>query len=154
MYFRLALSIPVIDGEYSNCLMYNVNYTEQLANGVQQANPEWPTTSCRNGWSYNFTEIPYASIAAQENWVCDQAALPTYAQSIFFLGAIVGGLLFGWIADKFGRIPSLIGCNLVGFAAGVVTAFVTNFWQFALMRFFVGFAFDNSFTMMYILGKK
>ncbi|KAM7358921.1 organic cation transporter protein-like [Cochliomyia hominivorax] len=149
---RLTLSIPrMANGDYHNCFMYNINYTEVLAKGIRVADPSWPTMPCRNGWSYNFTEIPYATVATEENWVCDNAALPTYAQSIFFLGAIVGGLLFGWIADKFGRIPSLIGCNLVGFVAGVATAFVTNFWQFALMRFFVGFAFDNCFTMMYIL---
>lgn len=133
--------------------MYKVNYTDLLAKGVRKADPSWPTAKCTHGWSYNFTEIPYATVATEENWVCDHATLPTWAQSIFFLGAIVGGLLFGWIADKFGRIPSLIGSNLVGFAAGVATAFVTKFWQFALMRFFVGFAFDNCFTMMYILGK-
>lgn len=151
---RLALSIPrMANGDYHNCFMYNVNYTEILAKGVRVADPSWPKVSCQNGWSYNFTEIPYSTVATEENWVCDKAALPTYAQSIFFLGAIVGGLLFGWVADKFGRVPSLIGCNLVGFAAGVATAFVSNFWQFALMRFFVGFAFDNCFTMMYILGK-
>ncbi|XP_075161063.1 organic cation transporter protein-like [Haematobia irritans] len=149
---RLALSIPRMDnGDYHNCFMYNVNYTEILAKGIRQADPTWPRTACRNGWSYNFTEIPYTTVATEENWVCENAALPTYAQSIFFLGAIVGGLLFGWIADKFGRVPSLIGCNLVGFAAGIGTAFVSSFWQFALMRFFVGFAFDNCFTMMYIL---
>ncbi|XP_013112259.1 beta-alanine transporter [Stomoxys calcitrans] len=149
---RLALSIPRMDnGDYHNCFMYNVNYTDLLAKGVRKADPSWPRAACMHGWSYNFTEIPYATVATEENWVCDHATLPTYAQSIFFLGAIVGGLLFGWIADKFGRIPSLIGCNLVGFAAGVTTAFVSSFWQFALMRFFVGFAFDNCFTMMYIL---
>lgn len=36
---------------------------------------------------------------------------------------------------------------------GVSTAFSGTFWQFSLCRFFVGFAFDNCFTMMYILGK-
>uniref|UniRef100_A0ABK9NEP8 Major facilitator superfamily (MFS) profile domain-containing protein n=1 Tax=Glossina morsitans morsitans TaxID=37546 RepID=A0ABK9NEP8_GLOMM len=148
---RLALSIPRVNGEYSNCLMYNVNYTELHEKRVRVADPSWPTVACRHGWSYNTSEIPYSTVATEGNWVCDKAAYPTYAQSIFFLGAICGGLLFGWVADKFGRIPSLIGCNLVGFAAGVTTAFVTNFWQFALMRFFVGFAFDNCFTMMYIL---
>lgn len=89
----------------------------------------------------------------QYDWVCDDGALPTWSQSIFFLGAIVGGLLFGWIADRYGRIPALSGCNLVGFVAGVATAYVGNFWQFALCRFLVGFAFDNCFTMMYILGE-
>lgn len=108
----------------------------------------------------------------QLDWVCDNAFLPTLSQSIFFCGAIVGGLLFGWIADRYGRIPALAGCNLIGFVAGkliagyvmkcrfhefpstgVATAFSGSFLQFSLCRFLVGFAFDNCFTMMYILGK-
>jgi len=141
------------NGEYNNCYMYDVNYTDILAQGKVMADPKWPQVKCRHGWSYNFTEIPYATVATEQNWVCDDAALPTYAQSIFFLGAIVGGLLFGWVADRFGRIPALIGTNMMGLLAGVGTAFVSNFWEFAIMRFFVGFAFDNCFTMMYILGE-
>lgn len=54
----------------------------------------------------------------QFDWVCENAYLPTLSQSIFFVGAIFGGLLFGWIADRYGRIPALAGCNLIGFVAG------------------------------------
>ena len=92
------------------------------------------------------------SFLLQLGWVCQYDSLPTVAQSIFFIGAIFGGLIFGWIADQYGRIPALIGANMMGFLAGVATAFTNTFWQFALCRFFVGFAFDNCFTMMYILG--
>lgn len=154
--------------------MYAVNFTEIRAQGIDKPDQKWPMTSCRNGWEYNFTDIPYATVATevclresetiqkgsimkvilfQLDWVCDDSYLPTLSQSVFFLGAICGGLLFGWIADRYGRIPSLALCNLVGFAAGVATVFSTSFWMFALCRFFVGFAFDNCFTMMYILGK-
>lgn len=148
---RLAVAIPREGDGYSKCSMYAVNFTEILAKGIKVADSTWPTVPCRSGWSYNFTDVPYETVATEQNWVCDDAALPTYAQSIFFVGAIVGGLLFGWIADRFGRIPALVGCNLMGFGAGVGTAFSTNFWQFALFRFLIGFAFDNCFTMMYIL---
>ncbi|XP_052892844.1 organic cation transporter protein [Anopheles moucheti] len=141
-------SLPV---SYSKCTMYAVNFTEVLANNIRKPDPSWPTQPCRHGWEYNFTDVPYQTAATDFEWVCDHAYLPTLAQSIFFLGAIVGGLLFGWIADRYGRIPALAGCNIVGFAAGVATAFVGNFWQFSLCRFLVGFAFDNCFTMMYIL---
>lgn len=41
--------------------------------------------------------------------MCEQDNLAATAQSIFFCGAIVGGLVFGWIADKYGRIPALVG---------------------------------------------
>jgi len=90
----------------------------------------------------------------QLGWVCENSALPTTAQSVFFVGAIFGGLIFGWIADRYGRIPALVGANVTGFLAGVATVLAGSFWEFALCRFFVGFAFDNCFTMMYILGNR
>lgn len=58
----------------------------------------------------------------------------------------------GWIADHFGRVPALIGTNVVGGIAGIFTAYANSFWSFALCRFFAGFAFDNCYTIMYILG--
>lgn len=88
----------------------------------------------------------------QLEWVCDKAALPSLAQSIFFCGAIVGGLMFGVIADRYGRIPALVGTNMLGFIGGIASAYSFNFISFAFFRFIVGFAFDNCFTMMYILG--
>lgn len=116
--FRLSLAIPREGDGYKNCEMYAVNFTEMIANGVVKADPKWPTKPCENGWEYSFSEIPYSTIATELDWVCDNAYLPTVSQSIFFCGAIIGGLLFGWIADRFGRIPALAGCNLIGFVAG------------------------------------
>uniref|UniRef100_A0A1A9X3B2 Major facilitator superfamily (MFS) profile domain-containing protein n=1 Tax=Glossina brevipalpis TaxID=37001 RepID=A0A1A9X3B2_9MUSC len=147
----LSLAIPKIVGEYSKCLVYDVNFTELLLRNISSANVSWPTRACYAGWHYNYTYIPYISLASERDWVCDRAVLSTYAQSLFFLGAIMGGLLFGWWADRYGRIPSLIACNLMGCTAGIITAYVQNFWQFAIVRFLMGFAFDNCFTMMYIL---
>ncbi|XP_011499844.1 PREDICTED: organic cation transporter protein [Ceratosolen solmsi marchali] len=152
---RIALSIPpethgMMEGR-AKCLMYDVNYTDVRERDLQVADPDWPTKPCDNGWEFNYTVIPYATVATELEWVCDNAALPTFAQSIFFVGAIFGGLIFGWVADRYGRIPALIGTNLVGFLSGVATIFAGNFWEFAVCRFFFGFAFDNCFTMMYIL---
>lgn len=65
----------------------------------------------------------------------------------------MGGLIFGRIADRYGRVPSLVAVNVVGAIGGIATAFTNDFWTFALCRFFVGFAFDNCFMIMYILGK-
>jgi MFS family permease len=95
----------------------------------------------------------YDDLHFQLGWVCDKAALPTIAQAVFFGGAILGGLIFGWVADRYGRIPALVWTNIIGFVAGIATSFVTTFWAFCLCRFLVGLAFDNCFTMMYILGK-
>ncbi|CAB0003962.1 unnamed protein product [Nesidiocoris tenuis] len=55
------------------------------------------------------------------------------------------------MADRWGRIPALIGANMAGLLGGILTAMATSFWQFTVCRFLVGLAFDNCFTMMYIL---
>ncbi|KAF4533431.1 hypothetical protein B566_EDAN001156 [Ephemera danica] len=155
MFRRLALGIPRNNASLSGfdqCRMYAApNFTKALEMGLREPDPQWPTVSCLHGWEFNHSEIPYATVTSEMEWVCENDSLATWAQAIFFLGAIMGGLLFGWIADRYGRIPALVGTNVVGFVAGIATPLVSNFWEFALCRFIVGFAFDNCFTMMYIL---
>ncbi|KAJ0182990.1 hypothetical protein K1T71_000966 [Dendrolimus kikuchii] len=150
---RRALAIPPSSGPYSHerCRMYSFDWNLALAEGRTTPDDEWPIIPCTHGWEYNRSDVPYETIASQLDWVCEKDNLPATAQAIFFCGAIVGGLVFGWIADKYGRIPALVGTNLIGFTAGVGTAFCSAFWSFALCRFLVGLAFDNCFTMMYIL---
>lgn len=148
---RMKLSIPLIDGEYSKCTMYAVNYTQLLIESINEPDPTWETQSCVNGYEFDHSEITYSTIATELGWVCENDILPTIAQSLFFLGAITGGLSLGWIADRFGRVPALAAANVVGGVAGIVTAFANSFWSFTVCRYFAGFAFDNCFTLMYIL---
>ncbi|CAH1169608.1 unnamed protein product [Phaedon cochleariae] len=150
---RRAFAIPLgSDGRHDSCSMYDVNFTELQSRGLlDKPDPSWKVVACRHGWEYNYTEVPYSSISTEQDWVCDNSALPSTAQAIFFCGAILGGLVFGWIADRFGRIPALVGTNVVGFVSGCATAFCGSFWAFCVCRFIVGMAFDNCFTMMYIL---
>lgn len=148
---RMHLAIPKTNDVHDRCRMYAVNYTEVLQQGLAEPDPTWPTVGCRNGWEYNYTDVPYATIASELDWVCDNDSLPTIAQAVFFCGAILGGLVFGWIADRQGRVAALVGTNFVGGVAGVATAYCGTFTAFCICRFFVGMAFDNCFTMMYIL---
>ncbi|CAH2056092.1 unnamed protein product, partial [Iphiclides podalirius] len=149
---RRHLSIPLLDdNKYDRCRVYDVKWEELLETGVTQPDKSWPTKKCQERWEFNFTDVPYETIATQLGWVCDRDNFPATAQSIFFCGAIIGGLLFGWIADKYGRIPALVGTNMTGFFAGVGTAFTNSFWSFCLCRFLVGLAYDNCFVIMYIV---
>ncbi|OXU19993.1 hypothetical protein TSAR_013815 [Trichomalopsis sarcophagae] len=157
---KIALSVPPRSLEennteslvpYSRCTMYITNYTEVIASGRKTANPDWAIGHCQHGWEFNLTNIPYLSIAAELEWVCDQAYLGTTAQSAFFVGSIVGGLIFGYIADHYGRLPALVACNGVGFFASIATAFCNSFWTFAFARFIVGTSFDNCFNIIFII---
>ncbi|KAG6802461.1 carcinine transporter [Apis mellifera caucasica] len=157
---KIAISIPTASTEelkqegatsFSRCNMYNVNYTEIIEKGIRKADPSWPIKSCQNGWTFNHTMIPYRSIAVELEWVCDHAFLSSAAQSAFFVGSMLGGLIFGYIADHYGRIPALVACNAVGFIASVGTAFCDSFWSFCLARLVVGSSFDNCFNVLFII---
>jgi MFS family permease len=56
---------------------------------------------------------------------------------IFLLGGAVGGLLFGSIADRWGRKPTLVATILVYSVFSGLTYFAGDLWQVGLLRFLV-----------------
>ncbi|XP_046454856.1 organic cation transporter protein-like [Daphnia pulex] len=154
---KREISIPLVTNSvlggpatYDSCTAYDVDYESVLRDGLRP-NATWPTRPCRDGWDYDLEQIRYHSAVTENNWVCDEAGKAPLAQALFFCGSIIGGIVLGYIADRFGRIPALILCNLTGALAGIITTFSTTFGLFAFSRFLMGIAFDNSFTLMYIL---
>lgn len=58
--------------------------------------------------------------------------------SIGYLGQVVGGLLSGWLADKYGRVPVMIG-NLVLFSVmSFACVLAQDYWTLFAMRFVQG----------------
>ena len=56
---------------------------------------------------------------------------------VFLLGGTVGGLLFGSLADKWGRRPTMIASILMYSLFSGLTFFVHSLWQVAALRFLV-----------------
>ncbi len=72
--------------------------------------------------------LPTATAAQQGQWF-------TVIIAVFLVGAATGGVLFGWLGDKLGRVKAM---TLAIFAYAIFTglcAFVTEAWQFAALRF-------------------
>jgi MFS family permease len=57
--------------------------------------------------------------------------------SFFLLGGTAGGLLFGSLADRWGRKPTMVLTILVYSIFSGVTFFAQSFWQVAALRFLV-----------------
>ncbi|XP_075971955.1 carcinine transporter-like [Anticarsia gemmatalis] len=150
---RRNLGVPKDENSkfgYSQCEMYDVNWTAVLATG-QTPDQTWKTMPCQYGWEFNKTEIPYSTIGSELEWVCDKDSYQATAQAMFFVGSIVGGFLFGWVSDRFGRIPAAITSCLVGCIGGFSSTFARNLIQFSAARFIMGMSCDTSMVMAYLI---
>ncbi|MEM3684761.1 MAG: MFS transporter [Conexivisphaerales archaeon] len=58
--------------------------------------------------------------------------------TITLIGSVIGGLLFGWIADILGRRRTLLLTIFVFGLFTLLTGFADNIFQFFLLRFFSG----------------
>ncbi|CAG5053792.1 unnamed protein product [Parnassius apollo] len=150
MEIRRNLSIPKIEDGWQQCVMYNANWTSVLETMVAP-DPTTHTVPCRDGWEFELGDIPYHTVVSERGWVCEYSRYIPLAQTIFFVGALAGGIIFGWIADKFGRVPALVATNMMACVGGLGTIYTTGLMDFIFCRFLVGMAFDNCFMMMYIL---
>lgn len=150
---RRTLAIPSDENArfgYSQCTAYVANWSEVLINGLTP-DESWPTQKCQHGWEFDKTEIPYPTVSSEWGWVCDKDSYQATAQSIYFVGSIVGGFIVGWVADRYGRIPAAVFANMIGCVAGVVSIFAKTFVEFSICRFFMGMSYDNCMMMMYLL---
>ncbi|KAL9888582.1 organic cation transporter protein isoform 1-T7 [Glossina fuscipes fuscipes] len=93
----------------------------------------------------------YQSLTSELDWICDNAWKVTLGQSMFFIGSVMGTLIFGLLADVLGRLPILILANIIAMLGNILTIFGTSVVRFSIFRFISGLATDSNFVMMYIL---
>ena len=70
----------------------------------------------------------------------DDPAVKRYGDivlGIFLLGGTVGGVIFGSLADRFGRRPAMVASILVYSVFSGATYFAQTWWQVAALRFLV-----------------
>lgn len=68
------------------------------------------------------------------------------AASAYLVGAVAGGLFFGWLTDRLGRRKLFFITLTLYIAATAATAFSWNLWSFALFRFLTGAGIGGEYT--------
>ncbi len=84
--------------------------------------------------------LPTSTAAQQGQWF-------TVIIAVFLVGAATGGVLFGWLGDKLGRVKAM---TLAIFTYAIFTglcAFVTEAWQFAGLRFIASLGMGGEWAL-------
>src|SRR6187200_596848 len=55
--------------------------------------------------------------------------------SLFLVGAATGGVLFGWLGDRFGRVRAMMLSVLTYALVSGLCGFATSAWQIGALRF-------------------
>ena len=78
-----------------------------------------------------------ADILGQELGSSDVKKYGEWFLSVFLLGGTIGGILFGILADRFGRRSIMIVTILMYSVFSGLTYFATELWHVSVLRFLV-----------------
>ncbi|XP_031710047.1 solute carrier family 22 member 6 [Anarrhichthys ocellatus] len=106
---------------------------------------------CGHGWVYS-EETFQSTTVTEWDLVCDKAGLNSLGSSVYMLGLLVGSVLFGAMADKYGRRFVLLLCIALQTVFGVAVAFAPNFPVYVILRFLVGTTISGVIINAFVLG--
>ncbi|XP_055610396.1 organic cation transporter protein isoform X1 [Uranotaenia lowii] len=103
-----------------------------------------------SSWTYD-TSVFSKTIISEWDLVCEKANLVNLSQTIFMFGILVGGVVFGSLADKFGRRPPMVIAVIIQLLTGVGAAYIPWFWGFVVLRFLTAVATGGTMVTSFVL---
>ncbi|KAG7462911.1 hypothetical protein MATL_G00189750 [Megalops atlanticus] len=147
---RLKVSIPAQeDGTPSSCEMFAEPQLHLLHNSSSPADA--PVVPCQNGWVYD-TSTFTSTLATEWDLICDRKGMNRATATIFFVGVMIGAVVFGILCDKYGRKSMLLVSYLLAIAFGLASTFSNSYMMFAVMRFFTGFGLTGISIISIVLS--
>ncbi|XP_075877584.1 solute carrier family 22 member 23-like [Nelusetta ayraudi] len=102
-------------------------------------------------WTFELHTGLVRNVVTKWSLVCDSAWKVHIAKFSLLVGSIFGYLVFGILADWFGRHPVLIISVLFMLVFGLTVAFSVNVPMFSTLRFFEGFCLAGIILSLYVL---
>ncbi|XP_039262334.2 organic cation transporter protein-like [Styela clava] len=142
--------------EYDTCHRYSYNLSQ--CHSVIQCIIKNNTERCLDG--HVFDRFDFVETTVSEwHLICDRDYLNTLESSLYFVGMMIGGLVVGFLADRFGRKPVLLLCCMGIMIFGTISSVVPWFPLFVVTRFLVGICtngqdFVAQVYVMEVTGRK
>jgi MFS family permease len=97
------------------------------------------------GWSWNTVDVLRPQIREDLDLTLTQIGSAYTSQS---LGALIGAIVFGALADRYGRRIVLFGIIIATAVTAALGAFVENYTQLIAQRFLLGLALGANFPVL------
>ncbi|XP_074544544.1 solute carrier family 22 member 23-like [Halichoeres trimaculatus] len=122
------------------------------SNGSYGTHNDTTNMQCRcSEWTFELHTGLVQNVVTKWSLVCDSAWKVHIAKFSLLVGSIFGYLVFGILADWFGRHPVLIISVLFMLVFGLTVAFSVNVPMFSTLRFFEGFCLAGITLSLYVL---
>jgi SHS family sialic acid transporter-like MFS transporter len=106
------------------------------------------------GWMFDGVEIGLFPLvvrpAMQDLGMTDDAAIARWNSVVvacFLLGAACGGLVFGWLGDKLGRVRAMVASVLAYSLFTGACWFATSPWQLGVLRFIASMGMGGEWAL-------
>ncbi|XP_056383023.1 solute carrier family 22 member 6-B-like [Hyla sarda] len=96
------------------------------------------TEPCKQGEREYNLSLYTSTIISEWDLVCEREWMKELAQSIYMAGVLFGAMLYGPLADRFGRRTVILCCLLQIASMGTSAAFSPNFSAYCVFRFMTG----------------
>ncbi|XP_070567958.1 organic cation transporter protein-like isoform X1 [Ptychodera flava] len=135
---------------FSQCERFDVGLDELLHPSAPSLYTN-KTTSCDHGWVYDTSQFK-STVNQQFDLVCDRFYLDALSTSVYMSGNLIGGVIYGVIMDKFGRMPGLMLAFTFMIIFGVIQAFAVNYAMFVVIRFLLSVASYSVYMAGFIIA--
>ncbi len=97
--------------------------------------------------AFDILNLSFAMPVLAGRWHLAPAAIGT-AISIGFVGQIFGALLFGWTAERWGRVPSIMATIVLFSVMSLACAFAWSLGSMMVLRFVQGFGLGGAIPVL------
>ncbi|OWF45914.1 organic cation transporter protein-like [Mizuhopecten yessoensis] len=135
--------------DYDQCHLYSFDYNNaKFDNSSRPINAS--LIKC-NDWVYSDSMFK-ETFTTKLNIVCDRKHLTSLVKSLFFVGKLVGALVFGTLSDVVGRKTTLCFSLMMMFGLSFGMTWSPSYIVYAVIMTGIGAATQGIFPVAFVLG--